>query len=177
MPTAAKAAEIENLRDSFTGAKVALVVNFTALTVEEVTTLRSKLRSKGAKLKVVKNTLAKIAAEGTGMEGVKDAFTGPIMVTFGYDEDISAPAKEILDFAKASKDRMTVVAGLVEGSVVDAAGVKVLAEMPPKPVVQAMLLGLFQAPAKNFLGLMTNVPRSIMNVMTNYAEKQEKGGA
>ncbi|MBF0170536.1 MAG: 50S ribosomal protein L10 [Nitrospinae bacterium] len=175
MPTAAKAAEIESLRESFTGAKVAVVANFTALTAEEVTALRRTLRAKGAKVKVVKNTLAKIAAEGTGMEKVKDAFTGPVMVTFGYDEDISAPAKTILDFAKGSKDRVTVVGGMVEGSAVDAAGVKVLADMPPKPVVQAMFLGLLQAPARSFLGLLTNVPRSLMNVMSNYAEKQQKG--
>lgn len=177
MPTAAKAAEIESLRESFTGAKVAVVANFTALTVEEVTALRRDLRSKGAKVKVVKNTLAKIAAEGTGMDGVKEKFTGPVMMTFGYDEDISAPAKAVLDFAKKSKDRMTVIGGMVEGAAVDAVGVTVLADMPPKPVVQAMFLGLLQAPVRNLLGLLTNVPRSLMNVMNNYAEKQEKGGA
>jgi large subunit ribosomal protein L10 len=72
---------------------------------------------------------------------------------------------------------MKVVAGVLEGSAVDAAGVRALADLPPKPVVQAMLLGLFQAPARNFLSLMVNVPRSVMNVMTNYAKKKEEGGA
>lgn len=175
MPTAAKTQEIDKLRASFTDAKVAVVANFTGLTAEEVTALRRDLRAKGAKVKVVKNTLAKIAAEGTGMEGAKDSFVGPVMVTFGYDEDIAAPAKAFLDFAKGSKERVTVVAGMVEGTAVDAKGVQALADLPPKPVVQAMFLGLLQAPARQFLGLMTNVPRSLMYVLNDYANKKEQG--
>jgi large subunit ribosomal protein L10 len=177
MPTAIKAQEIDNLRESFGSAKVTILTSVTGLTVEEVTKLRKDLRATGARAKVVKNTLARIASEGTDVEKVKENFVGPIMVTMGFDEDIAAPAKTLLDFAKGTKDRMKVVAGVLEGSAVDAAGVRALADLPPKPVVQAMLLGLFQAPARNFLSLMVNVPRSVMNVMTNYAKKKEEGGA
>jgi large subunit ribosomal protein L10 len=176
MATEAKERMVESLREDFGAAKVAVFANFSKVTVEEVSKLRADMRASDTKLRVLKNTLARRAAAGTDVEVAIGLLKGPITVALGFGDDISAPAKMMINFSKEKKDKLTILGGVVEGSLVDAEGVKGLADMPPKPVVQAMLLGLMQAPARNFLSLMQNSARSLLNVLNNYAEKKKDEG-
>jgi large subunit ribosomal protein L10 len=176
MVTEAKTAEVEKLKEDFTRARVALVAKFSGVTVEDVDLLRKDLRSVDTKLKVVKNTLARRAVVGTQCEGARDLFRGPVAVAFGYSDDIGASAKKFLDFAKAKPENVTALGGIVEGAFVDASGVKALADLPPKPVAQAMLLGLFQAPARNMLGVLEGTARKFIYALQAYAEKKKGEG-
>ena len=179
MVTEAKKNKVDELHKEFNEAKVALFANFSGITVEEVTGLRNGLRPSDARLKVIKNTLARRAIEGTPLADAKDYLSGPVTVALGYGDDIGAPAKALLDFSKKNEGKLTILGGVVEGSLVDASGVKALADLPPKPVVQSMLLGLMQAPAKNFMGLMQNSARQMLYLLNGLAEKkkEEGGGA
>lgn len=176
MTTEAKKEAVQELQDDFNGATVALFANFSGVTVEEVTSLRKELRSCDTKLKVVKNTLARRALAGTGAEAASEFLSGPVTVAFGYGQDIGAPAKALTEFAKENKEKLTVLGAVVEGSVVDAGGVNALADLPPKPVVQAMLLGLMQAPARNLMGLMQNSARQMLYLLNALAEKKKEEG-
>lgn len=176
MVTEAKKKKIEELREEFSEAKIALFANFSGITVEEVSLLRKDLRASDTRLKVIKNTLARLAAENTPVEGAKYLFKGPVAVALGFGDEIGAPAKALVEFSKKNKDKLTILGGVVEGSLVDADGVKALADLPPKPVVQAMLLGLMQAPVKNLMGLMQNSARQMLYVLSALAEKKKEEG-
>lgn len=175
MVTEAKKQEVEVLKEAFNGAKCAVFANCTGIEVNDITALRNGLRGSDAKFKVLKNTLARIAAKGTQFEVAEDIFSGPVSVAFGFGEDISAPAKAIVDFAKENK-KLEILGGLVEGSLLDPDGVKKLASMPPKPVVQAMFLGLMQAPARNFMGVLEGSARKFMYALNAIAEKKKTEG-
>ncbi len=172
MVVVAKIDEVKRLNESFSTAKVAVFANFSGVTVEQVDLLRKDLREASASLKVVKNTLARIAIDETSMESAKSLLKGPVVVVLGYGEEIGPPAKIILEFAKTNNKSLNILGGVVEGSFIDAAGVKQLGDLPSKPVVQAMLLGLLQAPARNVMGLMTNSARKFLYLLNALAEKK-----
>ncbi|MBI5815622.1 MAG: 50S ribosomal protein L10 [Nitrospinae bacterium] len=176
MVTEAKKTEVEELHKAFDEAKVALLANFSGVTVEDVDVLRRKLRGANTRLKVVKNTLARIAVKGTGCESAGGLFKGPVTVALGYGDDISATAKVFLDFAKGKEENLKILGGVVDGSFVGPDVVKKLASLPPKPVVQAMFLGLLQAPARNFLGVMEGAARKFLYAVNAIAEKKKEQG-
>lgn len=176
MVTEIKKTAVEELRETFSGAKVAVFASMQGVTVEQVTNLRKNLRASDAKLKVVKNTLAKIAVEETSFKGAKPIFKGPVTVALGYGDDISAPAKTMLEFTKEKKGDIKILGAVLEGAMIDAAGVKALADMPPKPVVQAMLLGVLQAPARNLLGVLEGAGRKFLYALNAIADKKKETG-
>ncbi len=173
MVTETKKQEVEALRGSFNEASSAVFANFSGVDVAGMTALRKELRVSNSKLKVVKNTLARIAAKETPFECADDMFKGPISVAFGFGDDISAPAKVLIDFAKENAN-LEIIGGAIEGSLLDVNGVKELSKMPPKPVVQSMLLGLLQAPARNFLGVTGGVGRKLLYALNAIADKKKE---
>jgi large subunit ribosomal protein L7/L12 len=116
-----KAQAIAELRQKFARARVAVLTECTGLEGNEVTELRRQLRGAGAELKVVKNTLAVLAADGTPLSVAKDHFRGPLSVAIGYD-DPALPAKVLRDFiAKEKRDKkMRITVGVVEGNLLNA---------------------------------------------------------
>lgn len=175
MVTEAKKQEVEELRASFKEAKSVVMANLTGVNVESITGLRRKMRQADVRLKVVKNTLARLAVKETSYDIAEGLFTGPVCVAFSFGEDIAAPARVLLDFSKESEN-VRILGGVVEGSILDEHGVKSLAATPPKPVVQAMLLGVMQAPARNFLGVMEGVARKFLYALNAVAEKKKEEG-
>ena len=176
MVTEAKTKEIASLKEDFSKAKLTLVAKFSGVTVEDVDVLRKDLRGLDTKLRIVKNTLAKIAVQGTPCEGTRDLYKGPVAVAFGYSDDIGASAKKFFEFAKGKPKNVTPLGGVVEGAFVDAQTVQKLADLPPKPVAQAMLLGVLQAPARNLLGVFGGVARKFLYALNAIAEKRKGEG-
>ncbi|MCM0646794.1 50S ribosomal protein L10 [Clostridium swellfunianum] len=128
---------------------------YQGLTVEEDTELRKKLREAGVEYKVYKNTLTTLAARELGLEGLVSHLEGPVSVAFGY-EDATAPARILNDFAKGHK-KLELKAGVVEGTVYDAAGIAKLATIPSREVLIAQLLGSFKAPLSNLAYLLNAI--------------------
>src|SRR5207245_3487446 len=120
-----KAQAIAELREKFTRARAAFLTECTGLAGHEVTELRRLLRGARAELKVVKNTLAIRAADGTPLVVAKEHFRGPLSVAISYD-DPALPAKILRDFmAKDKRDqKMRIRVGVVEGNLLDASRVK-----------------------------------------------------
>ncbi len=140
-----KEAVIKDLNDKFTRAKAAIAVEFNKVDVETVTKLRKKFRDGGIEYKVLKNTLAKRAAKGTGVEVLSDEFHGPVALCIGY-ADVVAPAKILTEFIK-DLETIKVRGAMVDGKKVDANGVKALAKLPGLPELRAKLLGMINQPA------------------------------
>ena len=126
------------------GALSAVAAEYRGLTVSEMTALRKEARSAGVYMRVVKNTLARRAIEGTEFECMKDSLKGPILLAFAQ-EDPGSAARVIQDFAKAHEALKT-VSMAVGGRLLPASDLAKLADMPTLDRARAMLLGVMIAP-------------------------------
>ena len=172
-----KGPAIAELHEKFSRAKVALLTETVGLTSNEATELRRQLRGAHAELKVVKNTLAMLAADGTPMAGIKEHFKGALSVAIGYD-DPALPAKILRDFiAKEKRDKkMRITVGMVDGNVLDAARIKAVAELPSRPVLLAMLLSAMQGPVRGIMFTLSGVMRKFIGVIVAVQEKKKGEG-
>ena len=144
---------VSELQDKFTRAKGLVFTDYRGLNVEEISGLRNNLRESALEYRVVKNTLAKIAAEGTSVDKAKDILVGPIGIAVGYDDPVLV-VKKVLEFNK-SNDKLEIKGGIVEGSICSPDELKSISTLPPKEVQLAMLAGLMQAPATKLAGLLS----------------------
>ena len=147
--TEQKKAIVAQMKDTLSEAKGAVLVGYSGLTVAQATDLRRRFLAEGVEYKVIKNTLTRIAANELGLEGFTEHLEGPTALA-SSKEDAVAPARIIEKFIKETeKEVVTVKAGIVEGEVMDAAGIKVIANLPNREGMLSMLLSVLQAPVRN----------------------------
>ena len=159
-----KTEQVEELRNLFGGAQLAVLTKFDGLDVSAMVTLRSELRKVAAGYRVVKNTLAKIATKDTELEVLHPHFKGPVGVAF-TGEDSAATAKVITQFAK-DHPKLEIQAGLlVGGKILESKDIEALAKLPGKDQLRAMLLSALNAAPRNFLGVLTAAPRNFVGVL------------
>ena len=170
-----KTQAVAELHEKFSRARVAFLAECTGLEGSEVTELRRQLRGAGAELKVVKNTLAVLASEGTSLSVVKDHFHGPLSVAIGYD-DPALPAKILRDFiANGKRDKkMRITVGVVEGSLLDAARVKAIADLPSRNALLSMLLAGLQGPLAGLAGTMNGIVAKFVGTLIAIKEKPKE---
>ena len=166
-----KEKEIENLRKEFGDARNLLLAGFQGLTVGQDTELRRAIRATGSRYRVVKNTLAKRAAEGTALEPIKDRFAGSSAVAYNAEDPV-ALAKAVSTYAK-SHPRLIFKAGVVEGRVIDLADLNQIASLPSKEELISKLMFLLNTGAQRLASVVQAVPRNLAVVMEE-AGKQEK---
>lgn len=135
---------VSEIKERLSQAQSVVIVENRGLTVAQVTDLRNKLRTAGADFKVYKNTLVKLAADDAGITGLESYLQGPVAWAFSLTDPVSA-AKVLLPFAK-STDKLVIKGGIIENKVFAADGVKALAELPPREVLLAQVLGAMQSP-------------------------------
>lgn len=171
--TAQKQAMVADLKDIFVNAKGVVFTAYTGITVAQDTKLRRKFREAGVEYRVIKNTMAMIAAKETEKEGLLPTFEGATAMAFSK-EDAVAPAKVLADFAKEEKlEALQVKAGLVEGSVIDAAGVKALADLPPREVLVAQVLAGMQSPIVGFVNVLQGTIRNLVYALEAVRQQKE----
>lgn len=147
----AKSQVVAEIKDKFEHSAGVVLADYRGLTVAEVTKLRVQLREAGVEYRVLKNTMVRRAAHEVGIEGLDSYLEGPTAVAFSADP--VAPAKVLIDFAKANK-KFTIKAGVVEGKVIDPNGVKSLADLPSREVLLAMVLSGIQAPLAGLVNVL-----------------------
>jgi large subunit ribosomal protein L10 len=168
MDRAEKAASIETLKGVFADAGAVVVTHYLGLTVAEMTDLRGRLRSEGASLKVVKNSLVQKALDGRVGEAGDALFKGPVAIAFGPDP-VSA-AKVSTQYAKEN-DKFSVVGAVMGDQVLDASAVGALATLPSLDQLRAKLIGLVQAPATKIAGVLQAPGAQLARVLNAYATK------
>jgi len=151
--------------------KAAFLADYRGLSVEEATDLRRKLRAVGVEYRVVKNTLLRLAAKGTPAECLDEYLVGPTAIAFAADDPV-APAKALVDFAKASKV-FELKAGMLEGKLLTIADITALSDLPSREQLLATILSSMNAPASNFVGVMAAVPRSLVQVLAAIKDQKE----
>lgn len=138
-----KAQVVAEIKEKLQSSSGVVLADYRGLTVSQVTQLRTQLRQAGVEYRVLKNSMVSRAAQEVGIEGLDSYLKGPTAVAFSVDP--VAPAKVLADFAKTSKN-FAIKGGVIEGKVVDMAGIKILAELPSREVLLAQVLRGMQAP-------------------------------
>jgi large subunit ribosomal protein L10 len=128
-------------------AQTIVVAEYRGIQVGHLTQLRANARAQGVYMRVLKNTLARRAVEGTAFASLASEMTGPLI--YAISDDAVAAAKVVNDFAK-SNDKLVVKAGNYAGKSLDKAGVVALASIPSREVLLAQVLGMMQAPVSAF---------------------------
>ncbi len=163
---------ISDLQQRFQKAEATLAVAFSGLSVSDATELRKRFRESGVEYRVVKNTLAKRAAEGTDAEKISEHFVGPTAVVIGYD-DVVAPAKILHGFLKENAGKLEVKAGMVGGKLYSTKDVEALSKLPGLPELRGQLLGMLNTPAQSLLRLMNTPASQLAQVLKAKSEKTE----
>jgi large subunit ribosomal protein L10 len=142
-----KQAVVAEISAKVAKAQTIVLAEYRGIAVGDLTKLRAKAREQKVYLRVLKNTLARRAVEGTAFAGLAEQMTGPLI--YGISEDAVAAAKVVNDFAK-SNDKLVIRSGAFEGKMLDKAEVQALANIPSREELLAKLLGVMQAPVSGF---------------------------
>jgi len=162
-----KEALVAELHETFEASSLVVVTSQSGLTVAEVSDLRQKMRDAGAGYKVTKNTLAKLALKGTKFEHLDEVFTGTTAIAFSKDP--VAAAKVVADYRK-SNEKISIVAGGLDGTGLDAAQVDALAKLPSLDELRSKLIGVLQAPATKVAGVLQAPAGQLARVFAAYGE-------
>lgn len=150
------------------------LISYKGLTAAALNGFRNTLFSIGAECHVVKNTLTKRAALELGYKDFENVVLSNDTALVSGDCDAVALAKAVRDFANAQKDFVSIKLGYVENTLVSAAQVVALAELPPREVLLAQLLGLLQAPAAQLVRVLNAKVSSIVYVLNAFLQKKEQ---
>jgi len=167
-----KAQAIEELQQTFSKCSVGILTDFKGLTALDMTNLRRLLRKSGIQYKVVKNTLARFAAERAGKSKLSRFFEGPIAIAFGFGDAVE-PARVLSDFIGSSKVSLSIKGGFLGDQVLAAAEVAELARLPSREVLIARVLGGMQSPIVGLVSCLASPIRGVMGVLQARAKQLE----
>jgi len=150
----------ESIRDS----QIVVLTNYSGMTTADITTLRRKLKASGVEYRVVKNTLARFAVDESGKEIDRNVFTGPVAAAFGYDDPVIA-AKLVVDFAKNKDIPISIIGGIMGDSILSVDEVKNLAQLPPREILLARVVGGIQWPLTGLVSCLSGPIRGLAYVL------------
>ncbi len=172
MANPAKQEAVKELNEVFQKATAAVLANYQGIDATSITAMRASMSSRSVEFRVVKNTLAKLAAKNTPFEALDASFTGPVSLLVSYDDPV-APAKALADQRKANEKKTPkVICGLVEGKMISAEGVKALADLPSREALLGQMLSVFQGPTTNFVGVFSGLLRKLVGTLDAVREKK-----
>ncbi len=169
---ATKAKEVDIATELLSRSTIVLVSDYRGLTVAEMTALRRKLREQGIDYRVIKNTLASLAADKAGKEALKPLLVGPTAIAFGHGEG-TPTAQVLLDYIRANKSALTIKGGVLGTRVITTAQVSQLATLPPRTVLVSKLMGNLQSPIYSLLNVLSADVRGLMTVLQARSKQQE----
>ena len=165
---------VASLGQVFAETSMIVVTQNKGLTVAEVSDLRRKMRASGSTYKVAKNRLAVLALDGTRFDGIKPMLKGPTALAWSHDP--VAVAKAAVDYAKAN-EKFVVIGGALGTQMLNADGIRALADLPSLDALRARLVGLIQAPATRVAGVLAAPAGQLARVFGAYAKKDEADAA
>ncbi|HEX8721937.1 MAG TPA: 50S ribosomal protein L10 [Pyrinomonadaceae bacterium] len=170
-----KQRDLDALAEQFQAASVGMLIGFNKLTVSKDQELRRSLSEAGARYTVVKNTLARKAAEGTPFAGAAEHFKGVTALALAGGDPVQL-SKAITKFARENPDVFTFKAGVVEGRVVALPDVEAIATLPSKEELISKILFLINAQAQRIVTVISAVPRNLAIVVKQIGEQKGDGG-
>jgi large subunit ribosomal protein L10 len=177
MDRAAKEAFVTDFAEKLSRTRLAILADYRGLDANTIVQFRKGLAASegGVEFRVIKNSLVSRAIEGTSFELVREHLSGPNAVILGYGDIVEA-AKLTTDFVKDNEE-IELKFGVLDGKELSVEQLTALADLPAKEVLQAMLLGVLQAPSRNLVSLLANCNRQLVNVLSAYKDKLEGEGS
>ena len=177
MPTEAKRREIDALVERARTSEAIFIVEYRGLTVSKSTAVRRLVRDAGGEVKVAKNTLMRIALSEAGLQTAEGIDTGPNAYVFSF-KDIAATAKALRDFSKESGNEALVIKGGIMGShLLTKEQVIALADLPPRDVLLAILLGTLNGPMRAFVTVLSGPARGLVTALSEIIDKKKNEAA
>ncbi|HOV34349.1 MAG TPA: 50S ribosomal protein L10 [Candidatus Hydrogenedens sp.] len=171
LPTAEKIESVNEIKENLQSYPIAIMTQYVGINVARVTELRRKLREADIRYKVYKNNLARIALQEIGAEPAANFMNGPTAWAFGKDP--VATARILKDFSREVQF-IQIAGGVMEGKVLTKEQVLNLANLPPKEVLQAQVIGTIVAPLRNLVTVLNAIPTNLVNVLDQIKKKKEE---
>ena len=162
---------VQKLKDELDSSSSVIVAHYSGLTVAESQELRSEMRNNGAKFKVTKNRLAKLAIEQTQFKDMTDLFTGPTAIA--YSDDPVAPAKVAVNFDK-KYEKFKIIGGGYDGEKINLDRINFLATLPSMDQLRGKIVGLISAPAQKVAALMKEPSAQLARLIGAQEKSLEK---
>jgi large subunit ribosomal protein L10 len=172
MATEKKAKIIDSLEETFSKSSIGIFTDYRGLTTSEITTLRRRLQGAGGEYKVVKNTLARFAAERAGKGELAGQLKGPMAIAFGYD-DITAPAKILAAYINETKLELGIKGGFTGDRILTPEQVSTLSTLPSREVLVARVLGQMKSPISSLVNCLSGPIRGLVTVLQAQIQKME----
>lgn len=167
-----KEATVQEITETFKNATSIFVTDYQGLNVEKISQFRRNCREKSVEYKVIKNTLARIAAKNAGFEQMADYLQGPSAIAYTF-EDPSSPAKVISDFAKEN-DKPQIKMSLFEGVFYGPEKVEQIASLPTKDELLSKMVGSLKSPIQGFAGCLSGLLGNFVRTLDAVREQKEK---
>jgi large subunit ribosomal protein L10 len=174
-----KQEDIDDLKKKFDDSKIAIFTDYRGggkgMTVKSITDLRSRLRETESEYKVYKNSLCRLVVKEKGAEELTDVFKNPTAIVFGF-KDPASTSKVVVDFLKEQRDNQLpqVKAAYMDGVMFKPDQLEVLATLPTRDELLAMVLRAMNGPLQGFVNVLSGVPRSFVTVLDRIREEKEK---
>ncbi|MBA7501144.1 50S ribosomal protein L10 [subsurface metagenome] len=159
-----KAQIIDSLQEVFSECNIGILTDYRGLSASEINALRRSLRESGIGYKVVKNTLARFAAERAGKDELVSLFEGPVAIAFGYGE-ITEPARALTDYIRNSKASLSIKGGFLGDRVLTLEEVETLSTLPSREILLARILGGMQIPMATLVNYLTIPIKEIIGTL------------
>jgi large subunit ribosomal protein L10 len=166
---------VKSLKDRLQKSKVVILTDYKGLDVAAMTELRAKLREAQIEYQVIKNTMLRLASEGTDAEAIKDSFKGPSAVALSFEDPV-APAKILTDFAK-DHDKLEIKIGVMGGKVLEPDSIKALSALPSREELLATVLSAMNAVPTSLVTALSDVPRRMVNVLQAIKDQKQEAAA
>jgi len=174
MPREKKEQIIDELQDVFAKCSIGVLTGYRGLSTAEITDLRRTLRGSGITYRVVKNTLARFAAERAGKSELVNFFEGPVAIAFGYG-DIVEPAKILADYIRNSRTSLSIKGGFSGDKVFTHSDVETLATLPPMEILLGKVLAGMQSPIVTLISYLASPMRGFIGVLQARVKQLEGG--
>ena len=162
---------VQKLKDEIDTSSSVIVAHYSGLTVEESDQLRSEMRSNGAKFKVTKNRLTKLALEQTQFKDIADLFNGPTAIA--YSDNPVAPAKVAVSFEK-KLEKFKIIGGGYDGEKINLDKINFLATLPSVDELRGKIVGLISAPAQKIASIMKEPAGQVARLISAQSDSLEK---
>ncbi len=174
MPKEKKISIVSGLKDKFSRANIMLVTDYRGLSAKEINELRRHLDRSGVEYRVVKNTLARLAANQVGRKKVVSLLDGPVAIAFGYEDEVKL-ARSLLEYIRDSGSILQIKGGVMGDRVLDQKDVQTLATLPAKEALVSQLVGQMLTPLQSLHNILIIPLRGIL-VLLQARMRQLEGG-
>jgi len=174
MPTEKKAQVIDQLQEMFSKSSVGIVTEHRGISTADINGLRRKLRESQVQYRVVKNTLARLAAEKTGKEKLAQFLHGPTAVAFGFAPDVTVPVKALADYLTANKINVSIKAGFIGDKVFTGDEMRAISKLPSREQLLGKVMGGMLSPIYGLVNVLSGPMRGLAVVLQGRIKQLEE---